>query len=152
MTLSTTRRKFVKGMFVFGGMAAGCATIPRLAKAFTEEETNPDKLSYCGLVCGDQCKLFRATRDNDVSLKKEVAREWYKIEEKYFVADQMFCYGCKSSREPQSPVLAKCTVRKCASGKKVATCADCADLKTCEKDLWTNYPKMKEKLLGKRSK
>jgi hypothetical protein len=151
MTSFTTRRKFVKGMFVLGGLAAGHAALPCLARTSSEEEVDPATLSYCGLSCTDKCKLFRATRDNDIALKKEVARDWYNIEEKDFDPDRIFCYGCKSTREPESPSLAKCTVRKCASEKGMATCADCRELKTCDKDLWKSYPKMREKLLERRS-
>ncbi|MBN1925240.1 MAG: T9SS type A sorting domain-containing protein [Prolixibacteraceae bacterium] len=48
------------------------------------------------------------------------------------------CPGCRSD-QPYGQLDA-CTVRICVQEKGLPSCAHCADLATCNKKLWVNYP------------
>jgi hypothetical protein len=111
-----------------------------------KEAPDPEKLTYCGFQCDLKCNLFRATVENDLELKKKVYEEW-KWKEWHdvdFDADIVFCHGCKVEDKPKNLILQKCTVRKCAVDKKLASCIQCKELKKCEKELWTRFPDFKK--------
>ena len=162
MTSTFSRRDFLETCSHLG---IGCALVlcPRgvLGKgkgAFLsqDEEKVPDPkdFTYCGYKCSPECKLFKASQENDVKLKEEVYKEW-KWKEKHgveFDPDTVFCYGCKTQDKPLSPVLQKCTVRECAMEKKMASCIQCKELKGCDKELWINDPKHREKVLEMQGK
>jgi hypothetical protein len=40
-----------------------------------------------------------------------------------------------------------CTVRKCATGKGYDCCIECKELTACDKELWKNFPKFKERVI-----
>jgi len=66
--------------------ACGCVA-PQL-RARRSEAAAPKKLpdlkarAYCGLICGDWCELWKATRTNDLTAKQKVYAEW-KWKEKF---------------------------------------------------------------------
>lgn len=87
-------------------------------------------------------------------MKKKVFAEW-KFKERFgveFDPEIVFCHGCKVEDRPLSIILKECTVRKCAIDREVVSCVQCKELKDCEKDLWTRFPKFKEYVEGLQKK
>jgi hypothetical protein len=103
---------------------------------------DPKKLNYCGYSCPDDCKLFIATKDNNVKQKKEAYTSW-RIEEKYGLAfdpEQMVCYMCKTNKAMPGVVVERCSVRKCVLEKKYDCCIECDELRECNEELWKTFP------------
>jgi hypothetical protein len=112
------------------------------------QDTKPDpkNLEYCGYKCPADCPLKKATLENNLDLKKKAYVD-FKFKEKYgieFDADKVFCYGCKIKDKPLGMSVKACTVRKCAIEKGYECCIQCDGLATCDKELWTNFPKFKD--------
>ena len=145
------RRKFLKGVL---GISAGLVAITKLnaANYYSTATLRPDidAMSYCCLKCGPECKIFNATLNNDLSVKKEIAEGWTKEFGTPFTTDDVFCYGCKVEGKPQNKAMVKCTVRICAKEKQIKSCSICADLEKCNKDLWAKWPGLKENVLKTR--
>jgi len=156
VNLPLPRREFLRRLGQFGVACAGCA----LASRLSAEETPPAapaarKLpalkdrAYCGLVCGDWCELWRATRSDDPAAKRAVYEKW-KWKEKFgieFAPDQMFCHGCKAPGKPVNVAHARCTVLQCSAGRGFDSCLQCRRLAECDKDLWKNYPDFRGKMV-----
>jgi len=97
-------------------------------------------IAYCCLDC-TKCDAYIATQSNDEQLRTKVAKEWKKK------AEEFYCDGCKSDR-----ALYNCEARKCAVSRNLPTCAHCEDFPSCEKEIWTKWPQLKEKVEAMRSK
>lgn len=113
-----------------------------------------DKLTYCAYQCTEACELYKATVTNDEKLKKKVFTTW-KWKEKFKLTYDpkiVFCHGCKTKDKPMNVVLKKCTVRKCAMEKKLASCIQCPELKVCKKELWIQYPQHRDYVLKLKKK
>jgi len=113
------------------------------------QKPDPKSLNYCGYKCSPECRLYKATTENNNELRKK-AYEEFKMKEKYkidFDPDKVFCYGCKAKDKPQSIVLSSCTVRKCAIEKGYECCIECNGLTACDKELWKSFPQFKEKII-----
>ena len=107
---------------------------------------DPEKLCYCSYSCPEDCHFLEASLKDDPELKRKVFGEWG-LEERYgmkFDAEKIFCFKCKPGDKPEGPVLSHCTVRSCAMEKGLQACIQCDDLKSCNKDLWTRFPKFHE--------
>jgi len=105
--------------------------------------------AYCGLICGDWCALWRATRANDPAQKAKVHREW-RWKEKFGVEynpDTVFCWGCKAPGQPRNVAQLRCTVLKCSAGRGFESCLQCRKLAPCDKDLWKDYPDFHQKMV-----
>jgi hypothetical protein len=155
MTSPLPRREFLK-LFCQFGIACGC-----MAERVAAEQTQagapaPKKnlpelktLAYCGLICDDRCKLFKATRTNDAVAKRKVYEEW-KWKEKFgvnFDPDNVFCHGCKAPGKPENIPHSRCTVLKCSVGRKLESCVQCRKLAGCDKELWKNYPDFRTQMV-----
>jgi len=119
-----------------------------------DEKPDPKKLEYCGYKCPADCPLKKGTLENNVELKKKAYAE-FKFKEKYgieFDPEKVFCYGCKVSDKPLGMSVKNCTVRNCVIGKGFDCCIQCDGLATCEKELWTNFPKFKDHVIGLQKK
>ena len=104
------------------------------AKATTEAPPADWKMiAYCCLEC-DKCDVYVATQNNDEQLRAKVAKEW-KMD-----AEKLYCNGCKSDK-----ALLNCEAKKCAVARGLPTCAHCDDFPTCDKEIWTKWPQLKEK-------
>ena len=93
--------------------------------------------------------MYLAGKSNDEALKKEAFKMW-RLEEKYGVEyspEIVFCEKCKGTDNPQSLVLSRCTVRKCAIERGFDCCIECDGLKDCDKEIWTTFPQFKEQVL-----
>ena len=97
-------------------------------------------IAYCCLEC-DKCDVYIATQNNDDELRAKVAKEWK------MKAKELYCDGCKSDRTPFN-----CDAKKCAVSRNLPTCAHCDDFPSCDKEIWTKWPPLKEKVQAMRSK
>lgn len=97
-------------------------------------------IAYCCLEC-DKCDVYIATQKNDNKLRAKVAEEWH------MDAKTLYCDGCKSDR-----ALFNCEARQCASFRGLASCAHCDYFDVCDKEVWTQWPQLKEKVETMREK
>jgi hypothetical protein len=72
------------------------------------------KLAYCGLYCG-ACRLFLATQAGTL----DTLTSSHGVS-----AERLRCLGCRS--EKVSVYCLNCSMKKCASGQGLVSCADCA--------------------------
>jgi hypothetical protein len=118
------------------------------AKIGNDNETKNDKKlidlkqrSYCGIACEDECELYKATKENNIELKKKIYDQWnwkekFKIE---FDPDKVVCYNCKPANQLLKIGMAECEVRKCAIKNEMESCIQCKNLSSCDKKLWKNW-------------
>ncbi len=150
------RREFLRRLGQLGIACAGCAVA---ARVLAEDAPSPAPAArklpdlkdraYCGLVCGDWCELWRATRSDDPAAKRAVYEKW-KWKEKFgieFDPGQVFCHGCKAPGKPVNVAHARCTVLKCSAGRGFDSCLQCDRLARCDKDLWKNYPDFRRQMM-----
>jgi hypothetical protein len=151
------RRDFLATCFMAG---IGCCALMTGTSVFAQDNkkqnTKPDpkKMNYCGYVCSNECTLYKATIENNAELKKK-AYDDSKMKEKFnidFDPDKIFCWGCKINDKPLSINVKACTVRKCAIEKTYDSCIQCNGLKACDKELWKNFPKFKDYVVGLQEK
>jgi len=165
MTTQQNRRDFLRqGINIGVGVACCCAGFscrkqPQQKKSSTKDVPQTkavgedfSKSSYCGLLCGEGCKVFAATKNNDYNSKTEIAKDWSAKYGKVFKPEDVHCYGCKTENRPVSYYATICQVRNCARERQVITCAHCNDFPACEKQTWTDWPTLKEKIRQIRSK
>jgi hypothetical protein len=82
-------------------------------------------IAYCGLDCG-ACPAFHAVERLTVEERQAVADKWnVEFGGTHTVAD-IDCVGCARQGHLSSYCL-KCEIRKCAQGRDLVTCAECAD-------------------------
>ncbi|OHB83957.1 MAG: hypothetical protein A2Z38_08220 [Planctomycetes bacterium RBG_19FT_COMBO_48_8] len=91
-------------------------------------------IAFCCLEC-EKCEVYIATQNNDDELRAKVAKQWN------MDAGKLYCDGCKSDRTPFN-----CDAKKCAVQKNLPTCAHCDDFPSCDKEIWTKWPQLKEKV------
>jgi hypothetical protein len=135
-------------------LMAGTGLIAQEDNKKKEEKPDPKKLNYCGYKCTVECPLYKGTIENNTELKKK-AYEEFKFKEKYgveFDPEKIFCWGCKITDKPLSINVKACTVRSCAIDKGYDCCIQCDGLTDCKKELWINYPKFKEMVIGMQTK
>jgi hypothetical protein len=152
------RREFFKRLGQFGVACAGCALAYRLGAesaagpgvpAAAPKLTSLKTRAYCGLICGDWCQLFTATKTGDPAAKRAVYDSW-KWKEKFgveFDPHQVFCHGCKAPGKPVNVAHARCTVLKCSAGRRFDSCLQCRRLAECDQELWKNYPDFRQQML-----
>lgn len=147
MKNSLKRREFILKSVMAG--LSGCALLAgaRLygaenLKALADDKPDPKKLNYCGYTCAPDCKMKKATLENNIELKKEAYADW-RVEKKYGIAfdpEKITCYGCKVSEDKVGLIAGKCTVRSCAIEKGYDCCIECDKLATCDKEIWETFP------------
>ena len=150
MNKKTDRRKFIKKSSSLG---VACCVLPALSNlSFAMHDDKPDltKRTYCGYRCTiKDCKLLRGTKENNIALKKESYTEG-KWKEKYgidFSDKDVFCHGCKPEDNNLPINIKQCTVRECALSKNIEACIECKELTDCNKELWVDFPKFKQRVL-----
>jgi hypothetical protein len=154
MNQKQSRRGFLGLCAKCGG---ACSALLALSRVLGAQENAPAQagpeekpvdlraLAYCGIpraFCETRCELFKATRDNDVKLKKAVYDSWdvkkqFGIE---FEADKIFCYGCKPGDKPLKFGMAECEVRTCPISYGLESCVQCGGLASCGKAFWKKWP------------
>jgi hypothetical protein len=105
-------------------------------------------LAYCTADCSpDRCPFHKASLADDREFKAQVAARWQKKLGRSIPLEEVFCFGCKVPPARQGHGVKSCTVRACVVERKLASCVQCPDLATCQKELWINYPDFKKKVL-----
>ena len=106
-------------------------------------------IAYCGLDCA-QCGAYVAMKNNDQALREKTAAEWSKMHNFNFTPDMINCTSCKGSGV-QVGYCSECGIRKCALGKNVVNCGDCAEFKSCKtiNDFMAMVPAVAENLIQK---
>ena len=165
MTTTTSRRGFLEAAGVAGGCLVLCPLLrddEAVAGAATSTSALPDfsKLTYCCFECKpEQCPTLKATLANDPAGKAKQLEQWRekqpakvaaweKAKGRAMTADDVFCHGCREEGDRLGPVAQGCTTRACVIERKLVSCAHCDELETCQKELWVNYPKFREQVLG----
>jgi len=159
MSLPLARREFLRRLGELGAVCAGCSLAVRLSAGTTTADAAsaapapklPDlkDRAYCGLICGDWCELWRATKSGDPAAKRAVYERW-KWQEKFgvgFDPEKVFCHGCKAPGKPVNLAHARCTVLPCASARGFDSCLQCRRLAACDKELWKNYADFHRKMV-----
>jgi hypothetical protein len=85
----------------------------------------------CGITCGD-CPAFIATQRNDDALRAKTAREWSSAYHADIRPENVNCDGCPGAGPRLFAHCLECEVRACAHGRRLVTCAACADY-SCQK-------------------
>jgi hypothetical protein len=156
-TKPSSRRQFISKTSKFAFACCAIASCPKIINAewlLDDEIPDPKKLEYCGYTCPTDCKMLKATYENDTELKKEAFGEW-KLEERLgikFDPEKVICYSCKADDKPMGVVLENCTVRECAIGRGNDCCIECEDLTACEKDLWQRFPEFHKHVIEMQKK
>ena len=87
-------------------------------------------IAHCGLDC-EKCDAFIATKADDAVLRAKTAAEWSRMYGASIKPEQVNCSGCRSEGVKFFYCESMCNIRKCASSRKLETCAECADF-ACE--------------------
>lgn len=82
-----------------------------------------EEIAYCGLQC-HLCPLFIATMNNDITMKKTLAKE-YSSDTNVFTLEDMSCMGCHNPSSATTKMCGDCKIRACASSHDLVTCAEC---------------------------
>ncbi|NLG03184.1 MAG: DUF3795 domain-containing protein [Clostridia bacterium] len=90
-----------------------------------------DLIAYCGLDC-EKCDARIATINNDDQLREKTAKLWSELNAAEITKEMINCMGCRVDGVKTPFCNAMCPIKKCAEGKKYATCADCSDMDTCK--------------------
>ena len=122
--------------------AGGLSCCPEDSRPKETKRTDDDfsMVAYCCLEC-DKCEAYIATQNNDDTLRARIAKEWK------MKSEDIRCDGCKSNN-----ALFNCEAKKCATARKLPTCAHCPDFPSCDKEIWAKWPKLKEKVEAMRIK
>ena len=91
-----------------------------------------DFIAYCGLDC-EACEARLATINNDDALREKVAELWSELNGVEITPEMINCEGCRIDGVKTPFCDSLCEIRQCALGKKVETCGDCREVKTCGK-------------------
>jgi hypothetical protein len=149
-----SRRSFLEQCAKCGGACCALLALNRISRAQEnaparsgpeEKPVDLAALAYCGIpqdFCEKRCELFKATRDNDVKLKKAVYDNW-EMKKHFgiqFEADKVFCYGCKPGDKPLKVGMAECEVRTCPISHGLEACVQCGGLASCDKAFWKQWP------------
>jgi len=89
-------------------------------------------IACCGLNC-EACEARLATINNDDALRAKIAKLWSELNGVEITPEMINCEGCRidGAKTPYCETL--CPIRQCVLGKKLGTCGDCAEIRTCEK-------------------
>jgi hypothetical protein len=158
MKTNLKRRDFLDTCFKAGftccALLSGTNLITGQEPQKVDQKPDPKKLNYCGYTCTLECPLYKGTIENNDELKKK-AYEVFKFKEKFgveFDTEKIYCWGCKVADKPLSINVKACTVRVCAKEKGYDGCIQCDGLTSCNKELWQNFPKFKEMVIGMQKK
>ena len=88
-------------------------------------------IGCCGLDC-EKCDAYIATLNNDNKLREKTAKLWSKLNNAVITPKMINCTGCRTEGVKTLFCSSLCQVRKCVKSKNFETCANCAELKTCQ--------------------
>ena len=87
-------------------------------------------IAYCGLDC-EKCDAYIATQNNDQALREKTAKYWSELNGVEITAEMINCDGCRTDGRKTYYCESLCQIKKCAESKKMETCGNCAQIKTC---------------------
>ncbi len=161
-----SRREFLERSAKAGAAFCALCVCGRISPAQESAPTKPGQaakpidlkgLAYCGIpfaYCERNCELFKATRDNDAKLKKDVYDQWG-MKQKFgveFDPEKIFCYGCKPGDKPLKVGMAECPVRTCPRAAGLEACVQCMSLESCDKAFWKDWPNAHKSALAIQSR
>jgi hypothetical protein len=152
MSSKQKRREFLVKGLTLGAMAVTANTgLPMCLRAAfaggrpqktpgAAKEKSLEELAYCGYDCST-CILYKATQENDLKVKEEVAKGWLKHYGVAVKPEDVACDGCRSKTGRLSyPCDVVCDVRKCGVARGITSCAVCPDFPACGKEQWKRWP------------
>jgi len=90
-----------------------------------------DYIAYCGLNC-ETCEARLATVNNDDKLRLKVAGEWSELNGVKITPEMINCSGCRIPGAKTVYSDSLCPIRQCARTKRISTCGNCPEMKSCE--------------------
>ncbi len=89
-------------------------------------------IACCGLNC-ETCEARIATVNNDDELRRKTAAKWREMfNAPQITSESINCVGCRTSGVKFAH-CEMCEIRNCVIEKGFETCANCSEMKTCEK-------------------
>jgi hypothetical protein len=125
---SNDRRQLLAGGTAF----VACCLCHHASADASDVPKTFDMIAYCCLDCA-KCPAYEATVKNDDASRARVAAGWN------MKPEAIDCLGCKSAKP-----LFNCSLKKCATRRRVKTCAHCSDFPGCKDEQWSKYPKLRE--------
>lgn len=159
------RRKFlVKGLavgvtvlavetgFPFCMRAVLAATEPQADAPEGRKQKALKDLAYCGFDCEKECAIYKATKENDMQIKTQVAERWETSFGVKIKPEDVACDGGCRATEGRLGYHCEyvCDVRKCGLERGVESCVLCEDFPTCDKELWKGWPEMHQRTVDRR--
>ncbi len=83
-------------------------------------------LAPCGIDCAE-CEAYKATQENNLEDLREIAVKWTEQYRTELTPDNIKCDGCLAQTDRNGCYSKMCSVRRCATSKKVTNCANCRD-------------------------
>ncbi len=87
-------------------------------------------IAYCGMDC-KKCEGYLASKENNDTLRIEVAEKWSQQYNTDIKPEQINCSGCKSEGIKFFFTETMCQLRKCNIEKNTPHCASCSQYR-CE--------------------
>lgn len=82
-------------------------------------------IAFCGICCSD-CPAYRATINDDDTMRKQIAEKW--TSDNFPITERdVNCHGCPVTDRKMMAFVGACKVRACALDKGVEDCAHCDD-------------------------
>lgn len=88
-------------------------------------------ISYCGMICGNECPIFQATQTNDRRQQEKIAITQSAMGDIQIKPEEVVCDGCKAFKRYFGRCI-DCKIRACAHAKGLETCGHCTEY-PCEK-------------------
>ena len=106
-----------------------------------------DLIACCGLDC-ENCDARKATLNNDDALREKTAKLWAEANNAPIKPEHINCMGCRTEGVKYLYCSELCPIRKCVKEKGYRTCAECAQIDTCEEvgQVFKNAPGSRDNL------
>ncbi|MBQ1846926.1 MAG: DUF3795 domain-containing protein [Clostridia bacterium] len=107
----------------------------KLGRLFAEKMKGlfiKNNVAYCGLDC-ENCDAYIAAQNDDNELRIKTAKLWSELNGADITPDMINCDGCRANGRKTVFCESICRIRRCAKEKKIGTCGECENAKTCEK-------------------
>ena len=89
-------------------------------------------IGYCGKDC-ETCEARIATINDDNELRTKVSKLWSELNDIDITPEMINCTGCRIVGVKTIFCDSICPIRLCALEREYESCADCAELETCDK-------------------
>lgn len=88
-------------------------------------------IACCGLDC-EKCDARIATVTNDEALREKTAALWSQLNGVEITPEMLHCTGCRMAGAKTPFCDRLCPIHSCVREKGLDTCADCAQMDSCE--------------------